>query len=79
MLEELDVISSWTLFCLAGGEVIGSQHPQPSVLIHLGSTCFGEAYSEFLPPGEGFSILKIAQRIWLRTLSILLWGRTKGP
>ena len=30
------VISSWTFFCLVGGEVIGSQHHQPSSSNHSG-------------------------------------------
>ena len=46
------------------------------VTTSLGSTCLWAAYSSFLPPGEGFSVCKTAQRIWFR-LSLVLEGDLK--
>ena len=66
------VISSWTFFRLVGGEVIGTQHHQPSgsnwsrvyVLVanmQLTSSTWWE-----------FQYLQNSSRIWLRILSIVL-------
>ena len=78
VLEELDVISSWTLFWLAGGEVRGSQHPQPSVLIHLGSVCFGEAVN-FFHLVEAEKHLQNSSKDISQNVMYSPWGRNEGP
>ena len=57
------VISLWTFFWLISGEVSWSPHPQPSDSNYSMSACLWGTYSELLPPGGGFSISAIAQRL----------------
>ena len=73
--KEQGVVKSWMFFWLVGGEVTGSQHPQPSgsnpsggeeVYVLVGSIQLKS------PPGGGFGIWKTTQRTKLRVSSIVL-------
>ena len=66
--DSVRVISLWTFFWLADGDIIWSQHHQTS------ASNRSEVYShvdfiQFTPGGE-FSTCKTGQRTWLRILSI---------
>ena len=50
------VVTSWTVFSLAGGEVIGSQHHQPSGSTQCGVYTFVGNTQLLLPHGGGFCI-----------------------
>ena len=66
------VLSSWTFFWLVNGEAMEVNIINLLVPTGLESMCLWAAYSNLLPPGEGFTIRRTVQRIWLRTLSIPL-------
>ena len=74
------MFNSWTFFYLVVDKLSGSQHHQASGPPGLRSTCLWAADSSLLPPGEGFSIWKTAQR-WccvhpLRGTRTLPWDYT---
>ena len=62
------VISLWSFFWLADGDVIWSQHHQISASNRSG--VYRRVDFIQFTPGEGFSTCKTAQRTWLRILSI---------
>ena len=73
VFKEQGMVSSWTFFWLVGGEVIRSQHHQPS-----GFSCLSGIYmlvgsmQSTSPTWWGFQYLQSRSRIWLQILSAVL-------
>ena len=72
VFKEQGVISLWMFFWLTGGEVMGSQHHQPSGSNRPGVRMLVGNVQCTSPPGGSLNICKAVQRPGLRILSIAL-------
>ena len=72
LFKEQGIVSLWTFFFLVGGEVIGSQHHQPSGSNQFGVYVLAGSIQLISSTWWGLQYLQTAQNLWLRILSIVL-------
>ena len=73
------MLSSWTFFWLVGGEVIGSQHHQPSGSQMLWGLCACGQQKLTSSTWWGFQYLQNSSKDMAQNISCSPWGGTKGP
>ena len=79
VFKEQGLISSWALFWLVGGEVIGSQHHQPSASSRSGVCVLVGRIQLTSPTCWGFLYLQNSSKVVAQNIIYSPWGGTKGP
>ena len=79
VFKEQGVISSWTFFWLVGGEVIGTQHYQPSGSNRSGVSVLVGSVQLTSSTWWEFQYLQNSSKEMAQNIIYSPWGGTKGP